>query len=210
MIVMKKVSRVLKICVIVILSLILILNLNVMIQSKLNPNKVPSIFGYKPFVVTSGSMESNLNKGDLIFVKDIDPSKLKIDDIIAFKDSDDKVISHRIVEEVEIDGKRCFRTKGDNNNTKDRDSACPDQIEGKYTGKIAKIGNLILFVQEPLGFAVMMLSLVIICILIYFISNRNTNNMSEEELKEFEEFKKAKLEAKKKKKRTTKIKHEEE
>ncbi len=198
---MKIASKVLKISVIVILSLILVLNLNVMIQSKLYPNKVPSLFGYKPFVVTTGSMESNINKGDLIFVKVVDPSTLKVDDIVAFKDSDDRVITHRIIEKIEVDGQNCFRTKGDNNNTRDKDSACPDQIEGKYTGKIAKIGDFILLIQQPLGFIVMMTFLVIVCILIYLISNRTTIGLSEEELKEFEEFKKAKQEKQNRKKK---------
>ena len=67
---MKIASKVLKISVIVILSLILVLNLNVLIQSKLYPDKVPSLFGYKPFVVTTGSMESNINKGSIYIISE--------------------------------------------------------------------------------------------------------------------------------------------
>ena len=191
---MKKTVKVLKIGVIVILSIILILNLSIMIQSKIHPDQVPSIFGYKPFVVTSGSMESSINIGDLVFVKNVNYDDLKVNDIIAFKGKDDIVTTHRIIEEVEVDNEKCFKTKGDNNNTVDEEVVCKDGVEGIYSGKIAKVGDFILFIQKPLGFIVMMLSILIVCILIYFVSNRNVNKLDEEELKEFEEFKKAKRE----------------
>ena len=187
------ISRIVKGIVIVILSIILILNLYVMIQAKSNPNAVPSIFGYKPFIVLSGSMEDNIHVGDLVIVKEIDTQTLQINDIIAFRDSENYVTTHRIVNVVNTNKGRCFETKGDANNTKDANVVCNDDIEGKYSSKIPGIGNAILFIQQPLGFAVMMLSILIICIFIYFISNRNINQkISDDELKEFEEFKKAK------------------
>ena len=195
---MKRVTKVLKISFIVILSVILIFNLTIVIKSKLNPDEVPSIFGYKPFVVTSGSMESAINIGDLVFVKNVNIEELKVNDIIAYKD-DDIVTTHRIVEVVEVDGNKCFKTKGDSNNTVDEDIVCKDQIEGKYVNKLAKVGNFILFIQKPLGFIVMMLVLLIICMLIYFVSNKKDIKISQEELKEFEEFKKAKREKQNKK-----------
>ena len=195
---MKRVTKVLKISFIVVLSIILIFNLTIVIKSKLNPDEVPSIFGYKPFVVTSGSMESAINIGDLVFVKNVNIEELKVNDIIAYKD-DDIVTTHRIVEEVEVDGNKCFKTKGDSNNTVDEDIVCKDQIEGKYVSKLAKVGNFILFIQKPLGFIVMMLVLLIICMLIYFVSNKKDIKISQEELKEFEEFKKAKREKQNKK-----------
>ena len=191
---MKRIVKILKISIIVILAIILILNISIMIQSKIHPDQVPSVFGYKPFVVTSGSMESSINIGDLVFVKNVNYDELKVNDIIAFKGKDDLVTTHRIVEEVGVDNEKCFKTKGDNNNTIDDEVVCKGKVEGIYSGKIAKVGEFILFIQKPLGFIVMMLSILIVCILIYFVSNRNVNKLDEEELKEFEEFKKAKRE----------------
>ena len=189
---MKTLFKLLKITVISILSIILVLNIYIMIQANLSPNKVPSVFGYKPFVVLSGSMESKISVGDLVFVKSIDVNKLKANDIIAFRDNDNLVTTHRIVDEVEINNQRCFKTKGDSNNTEDVGTVCKEQIEGKYQGKIAKVGNIIMFIQKPLGFIVMMLSILIVCMFIYFISSRRINKISEEELKEYEEFKREK------------------
>ena len=179
--------------IISILLVILMLNVYVMVQAKAKPNSVPSVFGYKPFIVLSGSMETEIFVGDLVIVKEVEPATLRVNDIIAFRDSENLVTTHRIVNIVNTDKGRCFETKGDNNNTKDNSIVCPESVEGKYHSKISKIGNAILFIQQPLGFAVMMMSLFIICIFIYFISNRNINKqISNEELKEFEEFKKAK------------------
>ena len=187
------VSRIIKGIIIGLLTIILIINVYVMIQAKSKPNSVPSVFGYKPFIVLSGSMETEIFVGDLVIVKEVEPATLRVNDIIAFRDSENLVTTHRIVNIVNTDKGRCFETKGDNNNTKDNSIVCPESVEGKYHSKISKIGNAILFIQQPLGFAVMMMSLFIICIFIYFISNRNINKqISNEELKEFEEFKKAK------------------
>lgn len=190
---MKALFKVLKITVISILSIILVLNIYIMVQANLSPNKVPSVFEYKPFVVLSGSMESKISVGDLVFVKSVDVSKLKTNDIIAFRDNENLVTTHRIVDEIKIDNKRCFKTKGDSNNEEDEGTVCEKQIEGKYQGKIAKIGNIIIFIQKPLGFTVMMLSILIVCILIYFIFSNRINKISDKELKEFEEFKKEKM-----------------
>ena len=67
----------------------LIVNIFIIIQARTNPEEVPNIFGYKPFIVLSGSMESEINVGDLAIVKNIDINSLKIGDIIAFKDEED-------------------------------------------------------------------------------------------------------------------------
>ena len=184
--------KVIKCTVVIVLLAVLFMNLSVIIQSKTKPNSVPSIFGYKPFIVLSGSMETEIYAGDLVFVEQTDPATLEVGDIIAFRDADNYVTTHRIINVVNTDKGRCFETKGDNNNVKDSNIVCPDSVEGKYHSKISKIGNVILFIQQPLGFAVMMMSIFIICIFIYLALNKNTNNMSDEELKEFEEFKKSK------------------
>lgn len=185
--------KILKGLLIAILSIVLIVNVYIMIQAKTNPKSVPSLFGYKPFIVLSGSMETEIFVGDLVIVKEVDSSSLKENDIIAFRDSENLVTTHRIVNIINSDGEVCFETKGDNNNTKDKGIVCSSSVEGKYQSRIPKIGNAILFIQEPLGFTVMMLSIFIVCIFIYIFSSKK---IDKDELKEFEEFKKAKQQGK--------------
>ena len=182
--------HILRTVLIVFLSIILLINIVIIIQTKTNPEKVPNIFGYKPFIVLSGSMETKINIGDLVIVKEIEPKNLKVNDIIAFREKKDFVTTHRIIEVVNGDD-ICFKTKGDNNNTADDGNVCAKSIEGKYKFKIPKIGSAILFIQKPLGFMVMIMTIIIVGMSVYFFANRK-RKISDEELKEFEEFKKSK------------------
>ena len=180
------VPLIIKVVLVVLLSIVLVFNVCIMIQAKTKPNSVPSIFGYKPFVVLSGSMESEINVGDLVFVKEVNSSELNVNDVIAFRTDDNKVTTHRIVNIKNENGKLCFETKGDANNIKDESIVCEDSVEGKYYSKISKVGNLIIFIQEPLGFTIMMMAIFIVCIFIYFISSKKIDKdleMTEEERK---------------------------
>ena len=100
---LKKISNILIIVACIVLVPVLIMNLWIIIQSKTKPDVIPSIFGYKPFIVLSGSMETEIHKGDLIVAKNIDPSLLKVDDVIAFRDAENTVTTHRIIDMVNND-----------------------------------------------------------------------------------------------------------
>lgn len=196
---MKTLVNIIKKIVIVILSVVLLLNIYIIVQTKTHPDKVPNVFGYKPFIVLSGSMESTIHVGDLVFVKIINPEELKENDIIAFRDKENLVTTHRIKGLKTVNGETCYITKGDANNTEDQGLVCQKDVEGKYVSRIAKIGNAILFIQEPLGFAVMLMSVFIVLLLVYVVGNKKSNDtieMTEEERKAFEEFKKSKIEKK--------------
>jgi len=195
-------KRVLKIVFVTILLIILLINISIIIQTKLKPNLVPNIFGYKPFIVLSGSMESKISVGDLVFVKKVNPNELKVGDIIAFRDSEDIVTTHRIVDIETKDNKLCFVTKGDANNANDDGIVYSNMVEGKYQTKIAKLGNAILFIQEPIGFVVMLMSILIICLLVYSFQSKKISKeekfKTEEERQAFEEFMKMRAENNKK------------
>ena len=172
-----------------------------MVKANIYPDKIPGIFGYKPFVVLSGSMQSQINVGDLVFVKEVDINSLKINDVIAFRDKQGFVTTHRIKEIVPQNNDICFKTKGDSNNVSDTDLACSASIEGKYVSKVAKLGNLILFIQQPFGFGVMILSILLVGVIIFIVKSKQINDEfefeNEEEKKAFEEFKKNRNSSKK-------------
>ena len=183
-----KVLRVLKYLLITILVLVLMVNIFIIIQSKLDKNKVPSLFGYKPFIVLSSSMETEIYAGDLVITENVDPKDLKENDIIAFKNSKDYVTTHRIISIVEKDD-ICFETKGDNNNTKDLNIVCSKDIEGRYIKRIPKLGNILLFFQKPYGLAILLLMLIMVVLLMY-ISVDDKRKISKKEYEEFQEYKK--------------------
>ena len=192
---MKNLGKVVRVILVCLLLLVLAVNISIIVQSKTNPDKVPGLFGYKPFIVLSGSMESQIHVGDLVLVKEVDANTLKKNDIIAYRDAKNTVTTHRIVEVIKNeDGSLSFITKGDANNIEDPEVKA-SQVEGLFQKRYAKLGSAIMFIQEPMGFAVVVLSIFIVCLLVYMWQNRKIDKdikfESEEERKAFEEFKKS-------------------
>ena len=63
---------------------IITINLTLMIKSFINPEQTPDFFGYKNFVIVSGSMEPTIKKGDAILVKEVPQDEIRSNDIVAF------------------------------------------------------------------------------------------------------------------------------
>ena len=143
-------SFIIAIAVCVVLAPILVMNLTIFVKSYTNPDKVPDFFGIKPFVVLSGSMSPEIYSGDLVITKTVDPSGLKVGDIISFKEGN-VVVTHRITELSEKDGSPVFITQGDANDTEDGNAVSYAQVESVYLFKIKGIGNLAMFLQTPAG-----------------------------------------------------------
>ena len=166
---MEKFIKVVTIIVLIFLIPIIFVNGIIIIDSVIHPDEVPSFFGWKPFIVLSGSMETEIMTGDLVITKEINTSKLKVGDIIAFK-KDGYVTTHRIISINEVEGQKQYVTKGDNNNTEDEGFVTDDMIEGLYKKKISGLGNLAMFVQTPSGM-VIALSIPLILLILMQVSN---------------------------------------
>lgn len=138
----------------------------ILVNSYIHKDEVPSFFGWKPFIVLSGSMETKIMTGDIAVVKEVEPSTLKVNDIIAFKDDDNVVVTHRIVDIINENEKVKYITKGDNNNTEDAGYVLPEQIEGLFQFRVGRLGNMALFIQTPIG---MVVSISIPLILLFLI-----------------------------------------
>ena len=79
--------------------------------------------------IESPSMTPSIKKGDAVIIdKTYNKDKLKVNDVIAYIDKEDKIIVHRIIN-INKDG--TFITKGDLNNTSDKEYVKKDQIQGK-------------------------------------------------------------------------------
>ena len=69
---MKKVKTIIVIILLILLLPIIIVNSVIIVNSYMNPDKIPSFCGWKPFIVLSGSMETQIKTGDLVIVKETD------------------------------------------------------------------------------------------------------------------------------------------
>lgn len=187
----KKISNWLTIIAATILSFVLLINLWIMFQANTNKDKVPSVFGYKPFIVLSGSMETDIRVGDLIITKEIDPTTLVVGDVIAFRDPEGTVTTHRIIEMVDCYENTCFITKGDNNSSQDQQLVELDDVEGIYIGRIPSVGNILKSLSEPTTVIIVVLGITVVFAVAFMLSNKK--NISQEQL-EFLEYKRKKEE----------------
>ncbi len=134
-----------------------------------------NLFGYKAFVVLSDSMSSvkddpdhggHFNAGDLIFVKEVDPSTLKEGDIVSYVSSNTdnfgETVTHMIRTRVETDdGKPAFVTYGTATGADDDNAVTYGAVLGKYEGKIAGLGKFFEFLKTTPGY--------IVCIFLPFL-----------------------------------------
>ena len=142
----------------VVFGFMLICNIVIIAKGTLFPERPPQVLGVTPLVVLSGSMHGDapdhIESGDLIFVVPVDPQDLEVGDVITFMEGK-TVVTHRIIGiTIGEDGKRLFTTKGDFNNGADDKPVHADDVIGVYRGRIPKVGDLAMFMQEPLGMVI--------------------------------------------------------
>lgn len=132
------------------LLVMLVLNFYNILQRNVMGNQMPKIFGYGYAVVISGSMEPEISVNDIVYVKEQD--SYAVGDIVTYEKYD-SYITHRIVDIV--DGE--YITKGDNNNTEDRDTVLPEQIKGKVVHVLPVFGSVVMYMKTPIGTLVTLL-----------------------------------------------------
>lgn len=145
---------------------VILVNAALIAGSFLHPDELPGVFGVKPAVVLSGSMEPTIQTGDLIAVTDCDPTALHEGDVVCYLSSG-KAITHRIASVTTgEDGQLRYVTQGDANNAVDRLPVTVDQVQGVWSGmRLPGAGNAILFMQTPAGMV-----LFIVCPLALFFA----------------------------------------
>lgn len=96
-----------------------------------------------PVVVATGSMEPNINIGDIAVVLQCDSDKLDMGDIIQYNGNNCTVI-HRIVDK----SGDAYITKGDANNSPDLMPVKKSQVIGKVVCTLPKVGLPTLWLHE--------------------------------------------------------------
>ncbi|MBQ8472020.1 MAG: signal peptidase I [Bacilli bacterium] len=108
-------------------------------------------FRYYIIAIASGSMQPNINKGDLVIIEKIkdenEYKNLQIGQVIAYNYGD-IIVVHRLVNIVNDKDEYYFYTKGDANNTIDNYPITEDMIIGTVNLKIPFIGYPTVWVNE--------------------------------------------------------------
>ncbi len=169
----EKYRKVRRIITYIIIIPLLLYNIVLILQAVIKPQKTPSIFGIKTYVIVSGSMMPNLNIGDIAIIKEEKTENLKKGDIISFRRGK-LVITHRIENVIITDGNREYVTKGDNNNVQDNEMVKEKEIEGKLIAKIPYLGKLTLILKNET-----VIIMFFIIYYIYLVKNHQLNKKKE-------------------------------
>lgn len=126
-----------------------------------------NILGFKAFIVLSDSMSAtDFDAGDLVLVKQVDPTTLQEGDIIAYQSQDPQsygqTITHKIRSlTIDENGNPGFVTYGTTTDVDDETVVTYPFILGKYQFSLPKVGSFFQFLKTPQGY--------IVCILVPFL-----------------------------------------
>ncbi len=143
------------------------------------------IAGAKGYAVTSNSMAGTLERGDVVFVRQISFDELEPGDVVTVRSTGDKFhFTHRV---VEIDKeKRTITTRGDANNSDDPMPTQAERIVGKMWYKVPLLGYLSIFFLNfskaagLIALAIVAVSLVVINTVIIKVKSKKKRGDSDE------------------------------
>lgn len=131
-----------------------------------------SVFGYSAFIVMSDSMSAtDFDAGDLVLIKETDPSTLKEGDIITFQSPDEtnygEIVTHKIREvTTDEEGNPGFITYGTTTNSNDRGIVTYNLVLGKYQNHIPNVGTFFQFLKTVPGYFICIFTPFFILILV--------------------------------------------
>ena len=123
------------------------------------------LFGIQVFSVISGSMEPEYPVGSLIYVKDVDPSTIKVKDVITYILPNDMPSTHRVIAIDEEN--QLFYTKGDANDVEDGAPVHFENLIGTPNFSIPLLGYIAYYIQHPPGMYIAIAAGAILLLLVF-------------------------------------------
>lgn len=117
-----------------------------------------NLFGYKAFIVLSDSMKAtDFDAGDLVLVKEVDPSTLKEGDIISYTSQNSSNFGETVTHKIRMittdqNGQPGFITYGTTTNTDDETVVTYDYVLGKYQTRLKGVGSFFQFLKTTPGY----------------------------------------------------------
>lgn len=134
------------------------------------------VFGFKAFIVLTDSMSAtDFDAGDLVLVKEVDPTTLQEGDIIAYQSTNTvnygQTVTHKI-RALTTDGmgNPGFITYGTTTDTNDEQVVTYPYILGKYQFAIPNLGSIFAFLKTTPGYICCILLPFLVLILIQGVS----------------------------------------
>ena len=131
-------------------------------------SNIPSVFGYSPLTVLTGSMEPSIHAGDMVIIKD--QSEYAVGDVITYMvDGGTSSVTHQIISSYVEGGVTYFITKGTNNNAEDPNPVALSQVAGKVVLVIPGLGIFLEWLKTPSGIVLIVLMACIVVAAAYII-----------------------------------------
>ncbi|MCR8850478.1 signal peptidase I [Rossellomorea sp. SC111] len=149
---LKLAKKILSTSITVVLYAVLFIMIFVVVSSKAAGGE-PQFFGYQIKTVLSGSMEPGIQTGSIIAVKPGgDMTRFEKGDVITFKEKENILITHRVLEVTKSGDHVMYKTKGDNNDAPDLEPVLSENVVAQYKGfTIPYIGYLMNFMNSKNG-----------------------------------------------------------
>lgn len=144
--------------------LIAVFSVSIMIFTIVSVNTIgkdAALFGYKPYIVTSNSMQDTFKAGDLTVSKQVDPNTLEPGDIVTFRSIDPvnygQVVTHKIKSITTYEGEPAFVTYGTTTGVEDAYPVPFSQVLGQYQFRLPGMGNFFYFLKSTAGYVTVIL-----------------------------------------------------
>ena len=111
---------------------------------------VSGIFKYKLIAIATDSMKDLYARGDAVIIEYLKPEEIHVGDVMVFRHSN-KVITHRVIEIKDKNGKIYYNTKGDNNKSADGFVTEDKDVIGRVDFVIKYIGYPTIYIEELFG-----------------------------------------------------------
>ena len=148
-------------CIYVIIGICLLYNIIFTINTTISQNDYFKLFGISFFAIETDLMQDDINKNDLVIVKEVSEKELQEGDIIAYTVNSKTRINKIIKKESE------YTTKSNKNYYPDIETVSYSEVIGKKIVNIPFLGITITILQSKITTAVILLILII-----YFLYDR--------------------------------------
>lgn len=145
-------NKILKIIGNIIYTIIFIIVLFILIIAILQrtTNNEITLFGYRIFVVATGSMAPEYNVGDVLVSKEVDPATIQVGDDIVYEGKEgsfkDKIVTHQVIMKEKENENYRIQTKGIANTKAD-----PEITQNEVIGKVIYKMGLLSLLQRAMS-----------------------------------------------------------
>lgn len=124
------------------------------------------LFGFRPVVVISGSMEPEIMTGSMVVGQRIAANKINVGDVVTVPRPTGGLITHRVVSTENVGQQASLVLKGDANQIADVQPYKVDNVY-KVVGSVAHVGTFVEVLRSPQGLGLLGLFWLLL-VVVYF------------------------------------------